>query len=151
MLGCWVSYWSSLPEGRVFTKNLLAECTVGLVIAWARHTAKIRAKTWHFTAYLVLKDASSLKTVCPRTKRLSVPVIYFHITPWFGGELTYYMSRIRFPTDAQLFSSLNKYGLITVEVRPIQSIWDFFWVYKKTRAFEKGCIVAKKGAIHPIF
>jgi hypothetical protein len=60
---------------------------VGLVIAQARHAAKLRAKTWHFTAYLVLKDASSLKTVCLRTERLSVPVIFFHITPWFGGEL----------------------------------------------------------------
>jgi hypothetical protein len=60
---------------------------VGLVIARARHTAKIGSKKGYFTRYPVLKDASSLKTVCARTVRLSVPVIYFHITTWFGGEL----------------------------------------------------------------
>jgi hypothetical protein len=62
---------------------------VGLVIARARHTAKIRAKIWCFTRYLALKACDKLKTVCPRTERLSVPVIYFHITPWFRGELVY--------------------------------------------------------------
>jgi hypothetical protein len=51
-------------------------CLVGLVDLKARHSAKIRAKNWYFTAYLVLKDASSPKTVCARTERLSVPVIY---------------------------------------------------------------------------
>jgi hypothetical protein len=36
-------------------------------------------------------DATSLKqseTVCARTERLSVPVIYFYITPWFHSDLT---------------------------------------------------------------
>jgi hypothetical protein len=50
---------------------------VVLVIARARHTSKIGAKKGYFTGYLVLKDVSSLKTVCARTVRLSVPVIYF--------------------------------------------------------------------------
>jgi hypothetical protein len=34
-----------------------------------------------------LNGCDKLKTVCPRTELLSVPVIYFHITTWFGGEL----------------------------------------------------------------
>jgi hypothetical protein len=42
-------------------------CMVGLVDLRARHSANIRAKNWYFTAYLVLKDASSLKTVCAWT------------------------------------------------------------------------------------
>jgi hypothetical protein len=58
---------------------------VGLVIALARHTAKIGAKKGYFTRYPVLNGRDKLKTVCPRTERLSVPVIYFHITTWFGG------------------------------------------------------------------
>jgi hypothetical protein len=36
-------------------------------------------------------------------------------------------------------------------VRPIQSILCLFPLNKKTRAFERGCIVAKKGAKGPIF
>jgi hypothetical protein len=59
---------------------------VGLVIARARHTAKIRAKKGYFTQYPVLNGCDKLKTVCPRTECLSVPVIYFHITPWFERE-----------------------------------------------------------------
>jgi hypothetical protein len=38
-----------------------------------------------------------------------------------------------------------------VDVRPIQTIREYFQPSKKARAFEKGCIVAKKGAIGPIF
>jgi hypothetical protein len=38
-----------------------------------------------------------------------------------------------------------------VEVRPIQSSLRFFLLSKKTRVFERACIVAKKGAICPIF
>jgi hypothetical protein len=34
----------------------------------------------------VLNGRDKLKTVCPRTERLSVPVISFHITPWFERE-----------------------------------------------------------------
>jgi hypothetical protein len=33
-----------------------------------------------------------------------------------------------------------------VKVRPIQTIWEYFQPNKMARAFEKGCIVAKKGA-----
>jgi hypothetical protein len=50
---------------------------VGLVIARARHTAKIRAKKGYFMRYPVLNGCDKLKTVCPQTERLSVPVIYF--------------------------------------------------------------------------
>jgi hypothetical protein len=39
----------------------------------------------------------------------------------------------------------------TVEVRPIQTIREYFQPNKKARALEKGCIVAKRGAIGPIF
>jgi hypothetical protein len=49
---------------------------VGLVIARARHTAKIGAKKWYITAYLVLKDALPSvrgQSVCPSN------VIYFYI------------------------------------------------------------------------
>jgi hypothetical protein len=42
-------------------------------------------------------------------------------------------------------------GLLAVEVRPIQSSLHLFSLDKKTRAFERGCIVAKKGAKGPIF
>jgi hypothetical protein len=38
-----------------------------------------------------------------------------------------------------------------VEVRPIQTIREYFQPNKKARAFEKGCIVAKKRAIGHIF
>jgi hypothetical protein len=38
-----------------------------------------------------------------------------------------------------------------VEVRPIQSNLYFFLLNKKTRVFERACIVAKKGALCPIF
>jgi hypothetical protein len=38
-----------------------------------------------------------------------------------------------------------------VEVWPIQSNLRFFLLNKKTRVFERACIVAKKGAICPIF
>jgi hypothetical protein len=38
-----------------------------------------------------------------------------------------------------------------VEVRPIQSNLRFFLLNKKKRVFERACIVAKKGAICPIF
>jgi hypothetical protein len=38
-----------------------------------------------------------------------------------------------------------------MEVRPIQTIWEYFQPSKMARAFEKGCIVTKKGAISPIF
>jgi hypothetical protein len=44
----------------------------------------------YFTAYLVLKDASSLKTVCARTERLSVPVIYFDIRAYNDSDLALY-------------------------------------------------------------
>jgi hypothetical protein len=63
---------------------------VGLVIARAQHTAKIRVKMWYFTRYLALKACNKLTTVCPQTERLSVPVIYFHITPWFEREPAWY-------------------------------------------------------------
>jgi hypothetical protein len=63
-----------------------AEWMVGLVIARARHTAKIGAKKGCFTAYLALKGCVKAKTVCLQTERLSVPVIYFHITTWFEPE-----------------------------------------------------------------
>jgi hypothetical protein len=43
-------------------------------------------------------------------------------------------------------------GGLSLEVRPIQSKLPFFLTLnKKTRAFERGCIVAKKGAKGPIF
>jgi hypothetical protein len=38
-----------------------------------------------------------------------------------------------------------------VEVRPIQTIREYFQPNKKARALEKDCIVAEKGAICPIF
>jgi hypothetical protein len=60
---------------------------VGLVIARARHTAKIRAKKGCFTAYLALKGCVKAKTVCPRTERLSVPVIYFGYRNSSSGNL----------------------------------------------------------------
>jgi hypothetical protein len=44
---------------------------IGLLKVIARHSANIGAKTWYFTGYLVLKDASSLKTVCVCPSQLS--------------------------------------------------------------------------------
>jgi hypothetical protein len=38
-----------------------------------------------------------------------------------------------------------------VEVWPIQTIREYFQPNKKTRVFERACIVAKKGAKRPIF
>jgi hypothetical protein len=38
-----------------------------------------------------------------------------------------------------------------VEVRPIQTIQEYFQPNKMARAFENGCIVAKKGVKGPIF
>jgi hypothetical protein len=38
-----------------------------------------------------------------------------------------------------------------VEVRPIQTIREYFQPNKVARAFERACIVAKKGAICSIF
>jgi hypothetical protein len=76
---------------------------VGLVIAQAQHTAKIGAKKGYFKRYPMLNGRDKLKTVCLRTERLSVPVIYFHITPWFGGELatntSLCMQDLRVPAD----------------------------------------------------
>jgi hypothetical protein len=63
---------------------------IGLVKLIARHSAMKLAKTWYFTAYLVLKDASSLKTVCARTVRLSVPVIYFGYRAGIHSDLALY-------------------------------------------------------------
>jgi hypothetical protein len=65
---------------------------IGLVKLIARHSAMKLAKVWYFTAYLVLKDASSLKTVCAPTVRLSVPVIYFGYCSWFHSDLAEYRS-----------------------------------------------------------
>jgi hypothetical protein len=42
-------------------------------------------------------------------------------------------------------------GLIALEVWPIQSNLRFFFTNKKAHALERGCIVAKNGAIGPIF
>jgi hypothetical protein len=54
---------------------------VGLVIAQARHTAKIGAKKGYFKG--CFKPKQSLR----EQYSLSVPVIYFHITTWFEWEL----------------------------------------------------------------
>jgi hypothetical protein len=59
---------------------------VGLVIARAQHTAKIGAKIGYFTAYLALKECVKEKTVCLRTERLSVPVIYFGYRDSYSGN-----------------------------------------------------------------
>jgi hypothetical protein len=59
-------------------------CLVGLVDLRARHSAKIRAKNGTSRDSPCCKDATSFKTV----ERLSVPVIYFDITPWFERDLT---------------------------------------------------------------
>jgi hypothetical protein len=42
-------------------------------------------------------------------------------------------------------------GLIALEVWPIKSNLCLFQLDKKARALERGCSVAKKGAIGPIF
>jgi hypothetical protein len=94
---------------------------VGLVIARARHTAKVRAKKGCFTAYLALKGCVKAKTVCPRTERLSVPVTYFQITTRFEPEPAGYnfaplsLAFTRAGVDSQLtprifklFFSVNK-------------------------------------------
>jgi hypothetical protein len=46
---------------------------------------------------------------------------------------------------------LNTYGHMRRSVEHIQTTWEYFQVYKKTRVLEKGCIVAKKEPIGPIF
>jgi hypothetical protein len=52
----------------------------------------------------------------------------------------------------QLFRAiLLSMGGLSLEVHPIQSNLRLFSLSKKTRAFERGCIVAKKGAKGPIF
>jgi hypothetical protein len=38
-----------------------------------------------------------------------------------------------------------------LSVEHIQTSWEYFQPNKKARALEKCCIVAKKGAIGPIF
>jgi hypothetical protein len=59
---------------------------VRIVISRARHRAKIRAKQRNYTAYLVLKGCVKFKTVCARTVRLSVPVIYLDIRASITGN-----------------------------------------------------------------
>jgi hypothetical protein len=58
-------------------------CLVGLVDLRARHSAKIRAKNGTSHDSLCCKEVKSFKTI----ERLSVPVIYFDITPWFERDL----------------------------------------------------------------
>jgi hypothetical protein len=49
------------------------------------------------------------------------------------------------------FSDFQLLPQFAVEVRPIQTIREYFQPDKMARAFEIGCIVAKKGAKGPIF
>jgi hypothetical protein len=61
-------------------------------------------------------------------------------------------SRVRFPTETQLFRAIIKYGrLIAGGASDTKQPSPILTLSKKTRAFEIGCIVAKKGAEGPIF
>jgi hypothetical protein len=67
-----------------------------------QHSANIGAKKGYFTGYPVLKVCVKLKTVCARTVRLSVPVIYLDIargfprtSPKYGIELPASIRMIR--------------------------------------------------------
>jgi hypothetical protein len=53
---------------------------------------------------------------------------------------------IRFPTDTQTVSfRFLIIARFAMEVRPKQTIRKYFQPNKMARAFEKGCIVAKRG------
>jgi hypothetical protein len=71
----WVITISTIRMGVIECK--LPMGIVGIVITRARHSAKIRAKKRYSTAHLALEGCDKLRTVCTRTVRLSVPVIYF--------------------------------------------------------------------------
>jgi hypothetical protein len=60
---------------------------IGVVKLIAQHSAMKLAKKGYFTAYLTLEGCVKLKTVCARTVRLSVPVIYFGYRAWFHLDI----------------------------------------------------------------
>jgi hypothetical protein len=61
------------------------------------------------------------------------------------SSTSFYTCRIRSPTDTQtvLFIRLSRYGHIKQSVEYIQTTREYFKLNKKTRVFERACIVAQ--------